>query len=269
MIERLLLELGDDLLVVLLVSLSAIVRAMFRTIDSGHEGLRFTFGRASNKLGPGLHFFVPFVQTMRMLPSRARTLDLPAQRVITSDGLVYQADANMIYRVADIKKALIQVDHLEKAMLQMLGLSVQKVLRAASGAQIRDTDRLNQELHEALQERLSQWGVHVESAGFPSIAPGAQSIRITQLEKVARERQSAMGQIASLTGSDSLATALVGTRQMPIPRTRSLQRMAFARRRLNRVRTVLRKRGWSPAQVRRAEWHMRSRLPTKQRRGQR
>ena len=147
MIKDLLLELGDDLVVILLVSLSAIVRAMFRTIDSGHEGLRFTFGRASNRLGPGLHFFVPFVQTMRMLPSRARTLDLPAQRVSTQEGLVYQADANMVYRVIDIRKALIEVDQLEKAMLQMLGLSVQEVLRVARRDQIRNTDRLNQELN--------------------------------------------------------------------------------------------------------------------------
>jgi regulator of protease activity HflC (stomatin/prohibitin superfamily) len=264
MIKELLLELGDDLVVILLVSLSAIVRAMFRTIDSGHEGLRFTFGRASNRLGPGLHFFVPFVQTMRMLPSRARTLDLPAQRVNTQEGLVYQADANMVYRVVDIRKALIQVDQLEKAMLQMLGLSVQEVLRVARRDQIRNTDHLNQELHESLQKRLSQWGVQVEHAGFPSIAPSAQSIRITQLDEVTRERQGALAQLTTITGSASLATALVGTRQMPMRRTRALQRMAFARRRVNRIRKVLRKRGWSPAQVRRAEWHLRSRLPVKQ-----
>lgn len=261
MLDRLLLELGNDLFVILLVSLSAVGRAMFRTIDSGHEGLRFTFGRASKRLGPGLHFFFPFLQTMRKLPSRARTLDLPAQRVVTQEGLVYQADANMVYRVVDIRKALIEVDNLEKAMLQMLGLSVQTVLRGADHNQIRDTDRLNRELHESLQTRLSPWGVQVETAGFPSIAPSAQSIRITQLDKVTRERMAAFQDLASATGSTALATALVGTRVMPVRRTRALQTMAFARRRLNRIRTVLRKRGWSPAQVRRAEWHLRSRLP--------
>ena len=264
MIERLLIELGDDLMVVLLVSLSAIARAMFRTIRSGHEGLRFTIGRASNRLGPGLHFFVPFLQTMRQLPSRARTLDLPAQRVITQEGLVFQADANMIYRVEDIKKALIEVDDLQKAMLQMLGLSVQEVLRGASRSHIRDTEQLNQELHKALQARLSLWGVHVEAAGFPSIAPGSQSIRITQLDKVTRERQTAMNALVAATGSSSLATALVGTRMMPIRRTRALQRMAYAHRRTDRIRGTLLKRGWSPAQCRRAEWHLRSRLLAKQ-----
>jgi hypothetical protein len=149
-------------------------------------------------------------------------------------------------------------------MLQMLGLSVQEVLRVARRDQIRNTDHLNQELHESLQKRLSQWGVQVEHAGFPSIAPSAQSIRITQLDEVTRERQGALAQLTTITGSASLATALVGTRQMPMRRTRALQRMAFARRRVNRIRKVLRKRGWSPAQVRRAEWHLRSRLPVKQ-----
>ena len=73
LLERILTEIGDDLLVVAAASVAAFFRALFRTIDSGHTGLRFTFGRAGGVLQPGLHLFVPFVQSMRVVPTRSRT----------------------------------------------------------------------------------------------------------------------------------------------------------------------------------------------------
>ena len=267
LLERILAEIGDDLLVVAAASIAAFFRALFRTIDSGHTGLRFTFGRAGGVLRPGLHLFIPFVQSMRVVPTRSRTMDLPAQRIVTLEGLVFRADANVVFRVVDLHKALIEVDDVLKGMRQMLGLSVQEVLRTANRATVRDNDGLGRALHEALQRRLAPWGIEVERAGFPSIAPDERSVRVTQLIQVTGERRRALGPLLETTGRRDLAAGLVGTRGMPVRRTKALQRLEITRRRILRIRRALRlrkdewgERRWTPAQVRRAELSLEARL---------
>ena len=267
LLERILTEIGDDLLVVAAASVAAFFRALFRTIDSGHTGLRFTFGRAGGVLQPGLHLFVPFVQSMRVVPTRSRTMDLPAQRIVTLEVLVFRADANVVFRVVDLHKALIQIDDVLKGMRQMLGLSVQEVLRTANRATIRDTERLGTALHESLQRRLDPWGIEVERAGFPSIAPDEKSIRVTQILEITEERRKALNPLLESTGRRDLAAALVGARSMPVKRTKALLHREHRRRRVLRIRRALRTskddwgdRKWTPAQVRRAELSLEARL---------
>ena len=99
-------RISDDLLVILFATGAGLVRAMGVTIESGQTGLLFSFGRARRTLAPGFHPLIPFLQRVRRLPTRSRTLDMPAQRVVTLEGLVYHVDANLVYRVIDVRKAL-------------------------------------------------------------------------------------------------------------------------------------------------------------------
>ena len=174
----------------------AIVRASGVTVKSGSTGLIYTLGRVDRQiprwlrpalplvrrvpflsgcprqvLEPGFHPMVPFLQQARRIPTRSRTLDLPAQRVATPAGYVFIADANIVYRVVDVRKALIQVDDLVRGMTQMLTLGVQEVLRAASVDQLRSGVGLDEALRANLEAKLAVWGVTVERAGFPTITP--------------------------------------------------------------------------------------------------
>ena len=67
----------------------ALARATATTVKTGTTGLFFSFGRATRVVEPGLCYMIPFLQVVRTMPTRARTLDLPAQRVVTHDGLVF------------------------------------------------------------------------------------------------------------------------------------------------------------------------------------
>ena len=124
-------EFSDEFVYVATVLIAAIVRAVGVTVHTGQHALRFSFGRAGKVLEPGFHLLVPFLQVVRKIPTRSRTLNLPSQRVTNFEGLVYQVDANLVYRVVDVRKALIQIDDLVKGMLEMLGLGVQEVVRRA------------------------------------------------------------------------------------------------------------------------------------------
>jgi regulator of protease activity HflC (stomatin/prohibitin superfamily) len=210
---------------VLIPAGAALVRAMGVTIESGNTGLLFSFGRARAEVPPGFRLLLPFLQVVRIVPTRSRTLDLPEQKVTTFDGLVYEVDANVVFRVADVRKALIEVDDLLKGMRQMLGLSVQEVLRASERNVLRAWAELDRALELAMERRLAPWGVVVERAGFTSIRPSAETLRLTQLGARVGARRRNWSRLREGGVDDALALPLLGP---PRPLVRR-QRRAAAR----------------------------------------
>ncbi|MCP3919904.1 MAG: SPFH domain-containing protein [bacterium] len=263
---RLLLELfdsiKDDLLFIIAGAIAALVRAAGTTIETGTTGLLFSFGRARREMHPGFHFMIPFLQSAKRLPTRSRTLDLPAQRVATMQGLVYHVDANLVYRIVDVRKALIQIDDVEKGMIQMLGLGVQEVLRHAESEELRVSGNLDRRLTENLQVRLEAWGVAVEHAGFPSITPSPQTLRITQLERVTDEREDNFRMLLDADVRAADALGLIGTRSVPGSRTRARIAFEHRQRRIRRLKKQLVRRGWTKASIKQAEYRLLTRIST-------
>jgi hypothetical protein len=256
-------QIKDDLFLVILATVAAVVRAMGVQIKSGHTGLLFSFGRSRRELQPGFHLLIPFLQRARRMPTRSRTLDLPSQRVATLLGLVYHVDANLVYRIVDVRKAMIEIDHIEKGMLQMLGLGVQEVVRAASQDDITHSEALDRKLAQNLANRLEPWGVEVERAGFPSITPSPQSLRITQLSQIISERHGTHERLMAAGVHPRRSLGLVGTRSFPRTHTRALRSFAENRRRLQRIRALLKQRGWNAVQIKQAQISLLSRVSTR------
>lgn len=192
-----------------LMALYAVARATAVTVETGYHGVRFSFGRAGRDIGPGLHWLVPFLQVVRILPSRARTIDLPAQRVTTRDGLVADVDAAVVYRVARVRAALVEIDRLEKGMTQLLGLAVQDVLRELGREALRRTPELDRRLAAAMQVWVEPWGVAIVRAGFARVVPAAPSLRVLQTGARGAARRERFGATAPEVG-DAVALALLG-----------------------------------------------------------
>lgn len=237
----------DQLGYMVMIVVASIVRAMGVTIKSGETALLFTFGHAKHELQPGFRLLFPFLQVVKRMPSRSRTLDLPAQRVVTSDGLVYLVDANLVYRVVDIRKAVIEIDSLRKGMLQTLGLSVQALLRGTTRAEMSAPEELRNSLTLMLEERLAPWGVQVEQAGFTSITPSPRTLRVTQFAQNTTERVRALKALEASNIQQASALGLVGTRKRFERRTRARVTLATRRNSGRRIRIALLRRGISGA----------------------
>lgn len=231
------------------------LRATGITVQTGQTGVKFSFGRFQRTLEPGFHLMIPFLQIALPVPTRSRTLDLPAQRVTTFDGLVYEADANLVFRIVDPRAALVEIDDLDRGMVQMLGLGVQEVLRAAGRERIARWDGLDRDLEQNLARRLEPWGVAVEKAGFTSVTPSQRTLRVTQLRRTVEERRRALGCLAQSADEElglGRALELLGTRRVPVSRTRKIRFGSgehFGRR---RVQTALVRAGYSPREIRAA-----------------
>ncbi|MFT5285405.1 MAG: hypothetical protein ACI8TQ_001569 [Planctomycetota bacterium] len=224
---------------ILAIAAYTVAKATGITVKSGNTGLLFSFGRAKQEIAPGFRFLIPFLQIVKTVPTRQRTLDLPAQRVTTFDGLVYLVDANLVYQITDIRKALIEIDDLAKGMRQVLVLSVQEVLRNSGRESIQVAKDIDGRLESAMAVRLKPWGVDLIHAGFTSITPSPTTLKLVQLGARVESRRKGIDLLESVTGRP-LALALIGTPHRFITRAGLLREREIDRRRHRRMRRTLR-----------------------------
>ena len=193
----------------------AIVRSFGTTVQTGWAGVLFTFGRAKRVLEPGFQPLIPIFQKVRQTPIRSITLDLPRQRVTTSDGLVFDVHANIIYRVEDPILALTGIDDISKGILTLVPLLVLTLMREHDGTSILTPHALDAELTTKARESLARWGIGVEQAGLASIAPTAPTMRLTQLGLRVRERAALLDLDAVGDVPAEVVVALVTTGRTP------------------------------------------------------
>ena len=215
-----------------------VIRATGTTVRTGYHGLLFSFGRARKVIEPGFRPLIPFLQIVIKVPTRQRSLDLPAQKVTTFDGLVYFCDANLLYRIDDVRASVVEIDELERGMRQMLGLSIQEELRVRHREELRVSEELDSELQVNMQRRLAPWGIEVLRAGFMSIRPSPVTLRLTQLAALVRSKQRALGRLTAAGIPPELAWPLVGDTQQVYSRSgivRAREDEQRLRRRLRKV----------------------------------
>lgn len=159
----------------------AIARMFGTVIETGWRGVLFSFGKVKSELEPGFHWLAPIVHHVRKVRVRSLSLDLPRQRIVTRDGLAYDVEANLVYRIADPQRAVVQIDDVQRGCLTVIPLVVADLLRERDSRRLSDRSQLDAELAKRVQNRIERWGLLVEHAGLQSIAPTRETLRITQL----------------------------------------------------------------------------------------
>jgi regulator of protease activity HflC (stomatin/prohibitin superfamily) len=190
------------------LALFALLRLLGTTIQTGSKGVLFAFGHVRKELEPGFHPLLPIILAVRKIPIRSITQDLPKQRLVTADGLVYDVQANIVYHVVDPKVALTQIDSLTKGIEVVVPLVLEKLLRSQTRTALLEFKTLEAELIARVEEKLQRWGVTVEHVGFKTIAPTKQTLHLTQLALLTQERYNVLQMLVAEGVSPAAAVAL-------------------------------------------------------------
>jgi regulator of protease activity HflC (stomatin/prohibitin superfamily) len=201
------------------VALYGLARAFGVMIQSGQRGVLFRWGRVVKELEPGFHWLVPLVHGVKTTPVRSVTLDLPVQKVLTADGLVYDVAVNVVYRVHDATKALTLVEHIGAGCRNAIPIIVTEVLRVRDQAQLGDRVTLDRELTGRVDAWVGRWGLVVEQAGFTSIAPNQGVLRTTQLGSKTGERARALRSLIDGGLDVESALVMIGTERRPVAKS--------------------------------------------------
>jgi regulator of protease activity HflC (stomatin/prohibitin superfamily) len=208
----------------------AIARLFGTTVQSGQVGVLFRFGRVRRVVDVGFTWLLPGLETVQKMHARAITLDLPPQRVATADGLVYDASATVVYRLRDPIRAVVEVADLTEGVETVVALTAYEVLEKASREEIADREKLHEAFAARARERLDVWGVDVDRAAYTTIAGTRETLRITQIGLLARERREALARLREGGVPHAAALLLLGASRVPVSHSHARYRAAARRR---------------------------------------
>ncbi len=185
------------------------ITGIFVVVYDGQHALKFTLGRAQDVVGPGVHFKLPILQKFEVEETKHTTLDLEPQVIQLSDDLVYEVDCKVLYRIVDLRKAIIEIDDLVTGLKNRVVMAVQHVVSRKDRHTVTRTAQMIDEIVAELAPVEEHWGVHILQFGFSNISPSPTTLEITQLELLAREKHGLYDRFREAGLSDEAAVALV------------------------------------------------------------
>ena len=185
------------------------VTGLFVVVYDGQHALRFTLGRARAVVGPGIHFKWPILQTFKVEETKHTTLDLEPQVIQLDDDLVYEVDAKVVYRIVNLRKAIIEIDDLVTGLQNRVVIAVQSVVARQTRETVTDVDAMCDAIRAELEPVEDQWGVRILKFGFSNISPSPTTLEITQLELLTREKRRLYAELRAQGLSEEAAVALV------------------------------------------------------------
>ena len=184
------------------IGLAAIVAALLTALlvlSSTHIALSWEkvvvlrFGKFSRSKGPGLYFTIPFIeQTALKADQRIMVTGFGAEETLTSDLVPINVDAVLFWMVFSAKKACVEVEDYSAAVAWVAQTAMRKAIGRATVAEVAmRRDQLDAELKDAIEEKLSPWGIDIIDVEVRDIVVPKELQEAMAMEAVAERKKNA------------------------------------------------------------------------------
>ena len=180
-----------------LAAAGGVVTAMFlaasiKYTDQWEKAVLMRLGRYRGLRGPGYFGIIPILDRIAYtIDQRIRTTAFGAESCLTRDTVPVNVDAIAFWIVRDAERAALEVQDYDEAVI----LSAQTQLRDAIGKHdlaelIQSRVELGHGLKEALERKMANWGIQVQSVEIRDvIIPAGLEDAMSRQAQAERERQ--------------------------------------------------------------------------------
>ncbi len=165
---------------------------MFKTVKDYERALIFRLGKYIGKLsGPGLFFVNPFLDDVRIVDLRTRTMNLQPQSMMTKDSVTVTVDAVCYIKVENPVKSVMNVENYFSASSFLAATT----LRSAVGTFELDEllskrEELNRHIKNSIQGTTDEWGVNVTQVEIKDVTlPPDMQRSMARASEAERERR--------------------------------------------------------------------------------
>lgn len=150
-------------LIPVLFVVGALVRGL-RVAAQWERGVILRLGRFQGVKGPGMLYVIPVLDFVRFVDTRVLALNIPSQKVITKDNVPAEIDGALFFKVSDAGRAVTVIQDYQFAIAQYAQASLRDVIGGLSLDELlTERERIQQQIAISLEERIKEWGVHVDS----------------------------------------------------------------------------------------------------------
>ncbi len=192
------------------IILILIIISSIRIVKQYQRGVKFTLGKFSSVMEPGLRIVIPLIQTYERVDVRTKAIDVPSQDAITKDNVSVKVNAVLYYKVADAKMAVLEVEKYYYAVSQY----AQTTMRDVVGENELDNllskrDSISKRIKEIVDKATDPWGIKVIGVELKDVELPDEMKRVIAKEAESeRERRAVIIRAdGEVKASDNIAKA--------------------------------------------------------------
>ena len=149
---------------------SLVVSNGVRLAAQWERGVVFRLGRYLDTRGPGLFLIIPIVESVTLVDTRIRAMDIPSQQVITRDNVPVKINGVIYFRVQKVEDAIIKVQDYRYAIAQYAQTALRDVIGQMSLDQLlSEREQIGRMIREAVEADTEGWGLEVTGINIQDI----------------------------------------------------------------------------------------------------
>jgi len=192
------------------ILLTLFVFSGLKVVKQYQRGVKFTLGKYTGIMEPGLRFVIPIIQTWTRVDIRVIVVDVPDQDAITKDNVSIKVNAVLYYKVTSAERAIIEVEEFNFAVSQLSQTTMRNVVGEVSlDDLLSKRESISKRIREIVDKATDPWGIKVESVELKHVELPEQLKRTIGKEAEAEREKRAVIIKASgeVIAADNMAKA--------------------------------------------------------------
>lgn len=157
----------------ILIFLIIVVISCFKVVPQAYIYVIERFGAFHAAWGTGLHFKVPFVDTIaKRVSIKEQVVDFKPQPVITKDNVTMQIDTVVFFQITNAKQFAYGVERPLSAIENLTATTLRNIIGDLElEATLTSRDFINTKITAILDEATDRWGIKVQRVELKNILP--------------------------------------------------------------------------------------------------
>ena len=179
------------MIIVILVILIIGFFGSLKQINQYERGVKFTLGKFSKVMAPGINFVCPIFQSYRKVDIRTKVVDVPNQEAITKDNVSIGINAVVYYKVFDASKAILEVENFYFAVSQLAQTTMRNTVGTVTLDELlTEREKISTTIQKIVDEASDPWGIKVENVELKDVTLPEEMKRVlAKAAEAEREKQ--------------------------------------------------------------------------------
>ncbi|MFA5582933.1 MAG: slipin family protein, partial [Bacteriovoracaceae bacterium] len=199
------------------IAIAVIILISIRQINQYQRGVKFRLGRFVGIKEPGWRLIFPIIESMTKVDTRVRAVDVPNQEAITKDNISVGINAVIYYRVADVSKAILEVENFFYAISQLAQTTMRNIVGSVDlDTLLSERDNVSNQIRTIVDDLTDPWGIKVDNVDLKDVVlPEDMKRVIAKQAEAEREKRAvitkAEGEVIASTNLAKAAKTLSGS----------------------------------------------------------
>jgi len=129
-------------------------------IEEWNGAVHLRFGKWIKTLSPGLHFKIPFFDSIIECPVITQSINLPSQTLTTLDEQSIVLKSIIRYRVSSVRTYLLNIMHATDVLIDTTQGMIRNIVEITTWEDLVD---VNHQITDEVKEFVVKWGIEVEA----------------------------------------------------------------------------------------------------------